>query len=85
MALTPLDILARRTSITLEDRHQGLEIVAEVATLMAPELNWSPDQQRAMTAAFRTEIEQQRLARRLPMQAAAADGAKDGESHGGEG
>ncbi len=46
---------------------------------MAPELNWSPDQQRAMTAAFRAEIEQQRLARQLPMQAATADGAKDGE------
>jgi len=44
MAMTPYDILARRTSITLEDRDRGLGIVEEVASLMAQELQWTPDQ-----------------------------------------
>ena len=37
MAMTPYDVLARRTSITLEDRQRGLGIVDEVAALMAKE------------------------------------------------
>src|SRR5260370_16950138 len=37
MALTPYDVLARRTSITLEDYQRGLGIVEEVAALMAQE------------------------------------------------
>ncbi len=61
MALTPDDVLARRTSITLEDRHQGLGIVEEVAALMAQELGWSPEQQQAMSEAFRTNMQQQIL------------------------
>ena len=39
MAMTPYDVLARRTSITLEDRQRGLGIVEEVAALMATELD----------------------------------------------
>src|SRR6266516_4558679 len=37
MAVTPYDVLARRTSITLEDRQRGLGVVDEVAALMAKE------------------------------------------------
>ncbi len=80
MALTPLDVLARRTSITLEDRSQGLEVVEDVATLMAGELGWSTEQQRAMSEAFRAQIESQRAARSLQFQTITPDGIKEGES-----
>ncbi len=59
MALTPYDILARRTSITLEDRQRGLGIVEQVAALMAQELHWTPEQQQTMIDAYRTPIQQQ--------------------------
>lgn len=62
MALTPQDILARRTSITLEDRHQGLEVLSDVAALMAAELGWSPGQRDSMCASFRSEITRQQRA-----------------------
>ncbi|HEY0752811.1 MAG TPA: glycerol-3-phosphate dehydrogenase/oxidase [Ktedonobacteraceae bacterium] len=59
MALTPDDILARRTSITLEDQEQGFGIVQEVAALMAQELGWSPEQQQTMSDAFRAGMQRQ--------------------------
>lgn len=59
MAMTPYDVLARRTSITLEDRQRGLGIVDDVAALMAQEHHWSPEQQQAMVDTYRTSIEQQ--------------------------
>jgi glycerol-3-phosphate dehydrogenase len=65
MAMTPGDFLARRTSITLEDRQRGLGIVDEVASLMAQELNWTPDQQQTMVDAFRAAIQQQMAAEQL--------------------
>ncbi|GAC1380821.1 MAG: glycerol-3-phosphate dehydrogenase [Ktedonobacteraceae bacterium] len=62
MAMTPYDVLARRTSITLEDRQRGLGIVDEVAALMANEQNWSVQQQQSMAAAYRTAIQEQIVA-----------------------
>jgi glycerol-3-phosphate dehydrogenase len=59
MAMTPYDFLARRTSITLEDRQRGLGIVDEVASLMAKELGWSPEQQLSLVEAYRADILQQ--------------------------
>lgn len=59
MAMTLDDMLARRTSIILEDRDQGAGIVDEVAALMAKELDWSPEQQKAMIDAYRTALQQQ--------------------------
>jgi glycerol-3-phosphate dehydrogenase len=59
MAMTPEDVLARRTSITLEDRKRGCDIVNEVAAVMAAELGWSPERQKAMVAAFSDRIERQ--------------------------
>jgi glycerol-3-phosphate dehydrogenase len=59
MAMTPDDVLARRTSITLEDRKRGLGIVNEVGALMAKELGWSTEQQQSMIAAFSNKIERQ--------------------------
>src|ERR1019366_2750733 len=61
MAMTPYDILARRTSIILEDWQGGLEVVDEVATLMAKELNWSPAQQQSMVEAYRNGTHTQKM------------------------
>ncbi|HEX7733313.1 MAG TPA: glycerol-3-phosphate dehydrogenase/oxidase [Ktedonobacteraceae bacterium] len=59
MAMTPYDVLARRTSITLEDRQRGLGVVAEVAARMARELGWSPSQQASLVADYRAAIQRQ--------------------------
>lgn len=59
MAMTLDDVLARRTSIILEDRDRGAGIVDEVAALMAQELNWSPEQQKTMIEAYRATLQQQ--------------------------
>jgi glycerol-3-phosphate dehydrogenase len=59
MAMTPYDVLARRTSITLLDRRRGTGVVDEVASLMAPELGWSPAQRQAMIDAYTTAMRDQ--------------------------
>ena len=66
MAMTPYDVLARRTSITLEDRQRGLGIVEEVAALMAKEHGWSAVQQEAMVDAYRRGILEQIAAEQTP-------------------
>ncbi len=65
MAMTPYDVLARRTAIALEDRHQGMGIVEEVASLMANEMSWSYDQQQALVAEYRQAMQQQQAAVQL--------------------
>ncbi|HEY1351728.1 MAG TPA: glycerol-3-phosphate dehydrogenase/oxidase [Ktedonobacteraceae bacterium] len=59
LALTPSDVLERRTSITLEDRQRGLGCVEEVATLMAQELGWLPAYTRRMVEEYRTAVLEQ--------------------------
>lgn len=56
MAMTPDDVLARRTSIALEDRQRGLGVVSEIAARMAQEHGWSSEQQDALAEAYRVEI-----------------------------
>lgn len=62
MAMTPYDVLGRRTAILLTDGQRGLGVVDEVAALMARELQWSPEQQCELVNAYRTAIEQQKAA-----------------------
>lgn len=59
MAMTPYDVLARRTSIMLEDRQRGLGALDEVVALMAGEHNWSPEQQQLMSDTFRSVVQRQ--------------------------
>ncbi len=59
MAMTPYDILARRTSITLEDRDRGLGVVQEVAAMMAQELHWTPGQTQKLVDSYRSAIQYQ--------------------------
>lgn len=70
MAMTPYDVLARRTSIILEDRQRGLGILDEVATMMAKEEGWTPEQQQQLVDTYRSEVERQIAAEglQIPMQ-----------------
>lgn len=65
MAMTPYDMLARRTSIILEDRQGGLGIVEDVADLMAKELNWSAAQQQSLVEAYRDIMHKQRSSSKM--------------------
>ena len=62
VAMTPYDVLARRTSITLLDRQRGMGIVDEVASLMAQELGWSPADRQSMIDAFNAAMHDQMVA-----------------------
>ena len=57
MAMTPYDVLARRTSIILEDRRRGGGVVQEVAAIMAREHGWSEAQQTTMINSYLAEIQ----------------------------
>jgi glycerol-3-phosphate dehydrogenase len=59
MALTPSDILARRTSILLEDRQRGLGCVEDVAALLAEELSWTPAYTGRVVAEYREAVLEQ--------------------------
>ena len=65
MAVTPYDVLARRTSITLEDHQRGLGVVDEVAALMAKELQWTPEQQKSLVDAFCRAMDRQIAAEKI--------------------
>jgi len=67
MAMTPYDVLGRRTSITLEDRRRGLGVLDEVAAIMAKEYSWSAEQQQSMVDAYRSAIEEQIAAEKAPV------------------
>src|SRR5438132_4724246 len=56
MAMTLEDVLARRTRIILEDAARGAGVAAEIAALMAGELNWSSDQTRAQVERYRALV-----------------------------
>lgn len=62
MAMTPTDVLARRTSIMLEDRLQGRGVIEEVAELMAHELHWSPEREQQLIQNYNKLAEGQTLA-----------------------
>src|SRR5439155_18030783 len=59
MAMTPYDVLARRTSIMLGDRQRGLGALDDVVSLMANEHNWTSEQQQLMSDTFRSSVLQQ--------------------------
>jgi glycerol-3-phosphate dehydrogenase len=62
MAMTPSDVLARRTSITLEDYQRGLGVVETVAALMAKELGWSSGQRQTLIEEFQTAVSEELIA-----------------------
>ena len=54
------DILARRTRISVDTGHRGLESVDAVAAIAAPLLGWSPAQVEGEIEAYRRRVEQER-------------------------
>ena len=58
MAMTADDILARRTSIALEDKRRGMGALDSVLDLMAKELHWSSEQRIAQQQAYLDRVEQ---------------------------
>jgi Glycerol-3-phosphate dehydrogenase len=56
MAMTPADVLSRRTSIILEDQQRGQTIVEQVAALMARELDWTPTQQHNLVQEYQEQV-----------------------------
>ncbi|GCF09096.1 glycerol-3-phosphate dehydrogenase/oxidase [Dictyobacter arantiisoli] len=64
MAMTPSDILARRTSIVLEDRARGQDVLNDVTQLMSSEFNWPSNAQQELIQTYRTNIQREVLAER---------------------
>ncbi len=62
MAMTPDDILARRTAIILADKQRGLGVLDEVTALMAREHGWSAAQQQSLMSTYRSSVQGQLIA-----------------------
>jgi glycerol-3-phosphate dehydrogenase len=56
MAMTLIDVMSRRLHLLMEDRNQGLDVVATLAELVGEELGWSADEQQRQVAAYRAEV-----------------------------
>ncbi len=63
MAITLIDVLARRVHLLLEERNQGLDQAEAVAAQMARELGWTDDEQKRQVALYRAEVERTRAYR----------------------
>ncbi len=60
MAMTLLDVMARRLHLLNEEPNQGLDQMADVAAMMGPELGWSAEEQQRQVALYRQEVERTR-------------------------
>jgi len=60
------DMLARRTRISFENPQRGLTTAEMVATLMARELGWSPDQTAAEISLWAERVDAERAANHSP-------------------
>jgi glycerol-3-phosphate dehydrogenase len=65
MAMKPEDVIARRTSIILEDQQSGLEALEDIVSLMGRELEWSTEQQQEMIQSSRGRLEPQKAAEKI--------------------
>jgi glycerol-3-phosphate dehydrogenase len=59
-ALTLVDVLHRRTHLSIERTDAGLPAAPAVAALLAPLLGWDADRQAREVAAYRAEVERDR-------------------------
>ena len=66
MARTVDDILSRRTRARLLARDASAAAAADVAALVAPDLGWDADEQRAQVEAYRAAVTAERAAAHLP-------------------
>jgi glycerol-3-phosphate dehydrogenase len=54
------DVLARRTHVSIETWHRGVDVAEEVAELLAPVLDWSADQIRREVEHYRETVAAER-------------------------
>ncbi|MEU8077236.1 glycerol-3-phosphate dehydrogenase/oxidase [Catellatospora citrea] len=66
-----VDVLARRTRISIETAHRGVQTARRTAELMAPVLGWSPATTEAEIAAYLARVDAERESQRMPDDAAA--------------
>ena len=50
------DVISRRTRLAFEAPHAGLELVDEIATLIAPVLGWGAKEKKASIAEYREQV-----------------------------
>ncbi len=65
------DLLTRRTHISIETRHRGLESMADVASIAGGLLGWDDETVRAEIEAYQSRVESELLAQSAPDDASA--------------
>jgi len=60
------DVLARRTRISMETTHRGVETARRAAELMAPVLGWSPSTLEEEIGSYLARVEAERKSQRMP-------------------
>ncbi len=60
------DVLARRTRIAIEYSHRGVDCAEEVADLLAPILDWTPEQRDFEIANYRARVEAEIASQQQP-------------------
>ncbi|WP_155375545.1 glycerol-3-phosphate dehydrogenase/oxidase [Catellatospora vulcania] len=70
-ALHVVDVLARRTRISIETAHRGVQTARRTAELMAPVLGWSPATTASEISAYLARVDAERESQRMPDDAAA--------------
>jgi glycerol-3-phosphate dehydrogenase len=66
-----VDVLTRRTRISIETTHRGVAAAKRTAELMAPILGWSKSTTKAEIAAYLARVEAERQSQRMPDDVAA--------------
>lgn len=61
-----VDALARRTRISMETPHRGVETARRAAELMAPELGWSPSTVEDEVKGYLARVDAERESQRMP-------------------
>jgi glycerol-3-phosphate dehydrogenase len=51
------DVISRRTRLAFEAPHAGLELVDEIASIIAPLLGWGAKEKKASISAYRTQVD----------------------------
>ncbi|HWC24495.1 MAG TPA: glycerol-3-phosphate dehydrogenase/oxidase [Flexivirga sp.] len=64
-ALHLADVLARRTRMSIETKHRGVDAAEEAADIMAPLLGWTDEQKRTEIETYRERVAAERASQEL--------------------
>ncbi|MFC6704341.1 glycerol-3-phosphate dehydrogenase/oxidase [Flexivirga alba] len=64
-ALHLADVLARRTRMSIETKHRGVDAAEETADIMAPLLGWTEEQKRQEVETYRERVAAERASQEL--------------------